>query len=92
MADFITVKAVLTDGRVALYEASTGHVTKANPTGEIYIVGDGKAHTVAQTAEVAVRIKDGILVEVGKVQEFPADVPPVVPPAQTKLKTEASKG
>lgn len=64
--EFVTVKAAKEDGRVALYETHPDQVTDDNKTGEVFISGDGKAHTVARTPAVEQKLRDGVLVEVGK--------------------------
>lgn len=57
----ITVKATNTDNRVALWQRHPDH-----PNGEIYIVGDGTEHQVAETQAVKQALNRGYLVEVEK--------------------------
>lgn len=58
MADFITVKASDTGGRVALFERHSAH-----PTGEAFVSGESEVQ-VARTPLVDNKLKDGVLVEV----------------------------
>jgi hypothetical protein len=69
---FVTVKAAKEDNRVVLWETHPDHITKDNPTGEIFITGDGKTHTVARTPEVEKRLRDRTLVETNETPEKPA--------------------
>lgn len=69
--EFVTVKAAKEDGRVALYENHSANVTKDNPDGEVYVVGDGKAHKVARTPTVEQKLRDGELVETSETPKPP---------------------
>lgn len=62
--EIITVKAAREDGRVALFEQHPGNVSETNKLGEVYVVGDGKAHKVAWMPTVEWKLREGDLVEV----------------------------
>lgn len=57
----ITVKASNNENRVALWQRDPRH-----PGGEVYIVGDGIEHEVAETSAVRQAISRGELVAVEK--------------------------
>lgn len=72
MSDYIKVKPTKTDDKVCLFEMDAMH-----PDNEVFIKNDGQTYTVGLTAEVAKRIKDGDLVQVGGSKS--ADAEPVAP-------------
>lgn len=59
MANTIKVKATRNDNKVVIWESHPDH-----PTGEIFIIGDGRTHNVAETIEVKKRITDRSLEQV----------------------------
>lgn len=67
MSDLITVKAVDEDRKIVLWEKHPSH-----PNGEAWVSGNGRTVKVARTAEVAKRIRNGVLVQVPDVQTRPA--------------------
>lgn len=73
MSDYIKVKPTKTDDKVCLFEMDAMH-----PNNEVFIKNDGQTYTVGLTSEVAKRIKDGALVQVGgtksAIVETPAEV------------------
>lgn len=71
MSEYIKVKTTKDDGKVCLWEQSDQH-----PDNEIFIKNDGQTYTVGLTSEVARRIKDGDLVEVGSKSVATDDNPP----------------
>lgn len=81
MADTIFVMAAKADDKTVLWETDPMHVTDDNPTGEIFIAGNGTSVEVGRTPEIERRLKDGTLVEVrhggkGKKQTKEADDQP----------------
>lgn len=58
MADTLWVKAKQEDNRVAMWERDAAH-----PNGEAFVIGDGKAVEVGDTAMVHERIAQQVLVE-----------------------------
>lgn len=76
MAKTIRVKGAANDRRVILWERHPAH-----PRGEIFIAGDGHAHTAAETAAVKRLLGEGRLVPV-QTQVTPAR--PQTPPTQTQ--------
>jgi len=58
MTDLIKVMAAKVDDRVALWEVHPDH-----PTGEVWIVGDGRAHDVAVTHRVQGLLSTGVLIQ-----------------------------
>lgn len=64
----ITVKATQDDGRVVLWEIHPLHESDANPTGEVWISGNGREHEVGETTQVKRLIAGGQLVKVGEAQ------------------------
>lgn len=64
MADKIKVMAAKQDNTVILWETSPDHVSDDNPTGEVFIAGNGQSCEVALTREVQKRLTDGRLVRV----------------------------
>lgn len=59
MAELINVMAGKVDDRVVLWEVHPDH-----PDGEIWLVADGQAYTVAHTQQVETRLKSGALIRV----------------------------
>lgn len=64
MAEKIKVMAARQDNMVILWETHPDHVSKDNPTGEVFISGDGQSYEVGLTREVQKRLTDGRLVKV----------------------------
>lgn len=64
MAKKIKVMAAKQDSTVVLWETHPDHVSESNPTGEIFITGNGESCEVAITIEVQKRLADGRLVKV----------------------------
>ena len=64
MADKIKVMAAKQDSTVVLWETHPDHVSDDNPTGEVFIAGNGQSCEVALTREVQKRLTDGRLVKV----------------------------
>lgn len=64
MADKIKVMAAKQDSKVILWETHPDHVSEDNPTGEVFISGDGQSCEVGLTREVQKRLTDGRLVKV----------------------------
>jgi hypothetical protein len=69
MTQTIRVRAANDDGRVALWERAPEH-----PGGEVYVANDAVVE-VALTTEVARRIAQGVLVEVGSSAVEPPEPP-----------------
>lgn len=69
--EFVTVKAADPSGRVALYETHLDHVTKDNPTGEVFVAGENVVK-VARTPTVEKKLRDGELVETNETPAKPA--------------------
>lgn len=80
MSELITVKSTKEDGKVCLWERNDRH-----PDGEVFVSGDGVSHRVALTSEVALRLKDGVLVKVG---ETPVEVAPEPTEAEKQAEQE----
>lgn len=94
MADKIKVMAAKQDSTVVLWETHPDHVSEDNPTGEVFISGDGQSCEVGLTREVQKRLTDGRLVQVntgplawlkppGDEGDPPAPPPADPPPAPT---------
>lgn len=81
MADklsILTVKGAGDDNKVVLWERHAEHPDKKNPSdemGEAFVVNDGKARKVAETATVKRMIADGLLVKGGGSNEAAPAVP-----------------
>jgi hypothetical protein len=76
MPELIKVMATKVDDRVTLWEVHPDH-----PTGEVWIVGDGKAHEVAVTPRVQTLLNTGALIRLQAHVESepqPAEPEPVV--------------
>jgi hypothetical protein len=72
MSNLIHVMAAKADDKTVLWETDPMHVTDDNPTGEIFIAGNGTSVEVGRTPEIEKRLKDGTLIEVkpgGKAQK-----------------------
>ena len=82
MSEYIKVKTTKDDGKVCLWEQSDQH-----PDNEIFIKNDGQTYTVGLTSEVARRIKDGDLVEVGS----KVSLLTIIHPLATRLKQTAMR-
>lgn len=76
MAKLITVKAAKEDHRVVLSETLPDHISKDNPTGEVWVAGNGRTAKVARTVAVERLLRSGALVEVNEVVEKVASVMP----------------
>lgn len=84
---FITVKAVDTSGRVALFEQDRAH-----PGGEAFVAGD-KLVRIGRTPIVEQKIRDGVLVEVGEVTPEPsATEEPATVQVEPETKPRTRKG
>ena len=64
MADKVKVMAAKQDSTVVLWETHPDHGSKDNPTGGIFISGNGQSCEVGLTSEVQKRLTDGRLVKV----------------------------
>lgn len=86
MADKIKVMAAKQDSTVVLWETHPDHVSKDNPTGEVFISGDGQSCEVGLTREVQKRLTDGRLVKVntGPLAWLDKEEKPEDAPATTK--------
>lgn len=84
MADLITVQGTNKGRKVIVWETHPKHVTKDNPTGEIFIAGEETA-TVGKTVKVQQLLASGALVEAkGKTTE-PAPQA-ITPPVEAKTR------
>lgn len=77
MSKLITVRAATEDRRVVLYETHPDHISSDNPTGEVWVAGNGRTAKVAKTPNVERLLRSGALVEVNE----PAIKLPVKPGA-----------